>query len=69
MPTSNLTAEDLKCLARLGDCPDPFPPPRLSMDEYFELVGEFLQNASPDHLERQHRMKKKHLYVPFRTKE
>ena len=64
MPISNLTPEDLKCLNQLGDCPDLFPP-RLSMEEYVEFIEEILQHTSPENLEQQHRMKQKHLYVPF----
>ena len=66
MSLSELTLENLQSLAKLGDYPDPFPPPHLPMDKYFEYLDDLLQNMPSENLDWQHRRKMKHLIVPFR---
>jgi len=55
--TSELTREDMECLAGLSKY-DFMPPPRMSMDEYCAFVGEMLHATPPHHIERQKRLEK-----------
>ena len=66
---SDLTKQDLECLARLGDYPAP-PPPHLPMEDFCDCVIETLQWVPPELLERQHQlqMKEKSRMLPFRFK-
>ena len=66
---SELTKQDLECLARLGDYPSP-PPPHLVMEDYCEYIVENLKYVPPELLERQHqlKMKEKSQILPFRFK-
>jgi len=61
---TELTREDFECLKGLDDCPAPFPPPRLTMDEYCEFVWANLKDIPPDLLERQRQLKP-HPHVAF----
>ena len=64
---SELTLKDLECLKGLDECPAPFPPPSLTMEEYCEFVWENLKDVPPELLERQHQLKLQTLvtYAPF----
>ena len=54
---TELTPKDLECLTELKECPVPFPPLRLTMDEYCEFVWENLQSIPLEFLERQRQLK------------
>ena len=59
--TSELTCDDLECLAKL----DHPPPPPLTMDEYCDFVWEMLQSIPPEQIERQ-KQQEKQIKVAFR---
>jgi len=62
--TSELTRDDLECLAGLNKF-NHMPPPRMTMDEYCDFVWEMLQYIPPEQIDRQKKLEKQ-IKVAFR---